>query len=442
MKSHYNRKFNQIFMVLFALSVGHLSYTLYRKSQHLSFWGPAKNLKSFPSNTRMPSSHTEFNQDAIDNLKDYFNFSTFKKYVQYDLGLSFTSNVASLKEQSQWKPLFHRSLEKTLSPKYDKAENFESIFLTAFNDSLLNDFTTNFLEELSLRKIKTGQFQVDITFKPKLTPQFSYNSEISSNQLIHWGLTNNFQKNLREKKKEEQMGLPQHILTTQLPNTSPAYQYKGGIITIWFEVSEDQKTSGFIRFRKYFTAPHISSLEPYIKQKDFRLTMIHFKDEANANELFVTSDFYQSYSLDKPRPKAERLELHFGKLLPNNLSQKNLGSRELASLSPLNKSAQAKERSLDLGSLNLHGVANYDGTDHHFTSKIESLVFDFEKGNFHQNSRIRTTFRDTKLKGHRRGALKHKVAEKILNEHGLSLIQKFRLDTLNPRFKGAKGSQQ
>lgn len=440
MKSHNQRKFNIVFIAFFAISLSHVAFTKYRQSLHLSYWAQSEDSIFSQLNKRSPSSRADFNQDAIDNLKTYFNFSTFKKYVDYKLSLNFRSDVPELQTKEKWRPLFHRSLERTLTPKTSQANNLESIFLTAFNDSLLHDFTKKFLEELSSKNIKKGRFQVDITFKPQLAPQFNYNSEITNNRLINWGQTNQFRRKLDEQRNESKVTLAQHILNTPLPNTSTDYQYKGGIISFWIELTDDNKAAGYVRFRKYFTAPHIQRLKPFIKGNDLRLSMIHYKAATKENhQLYVTSDFYQSFSLENPKPKAERLELHFGKLLPNNLSYKNLGDRSLASLSSQEKTYSKKERPLNVGQLDLHGSTQYEGKSLSFVSTVESLVFNFGEGEFSKKSRIKTNFKDKKLKGHRKGTLKHRVSQALLDKYGLELIQKFRLDNLHPRFKGAKG---
>ncbi len=440
LKSHFKDKINIVFIALFTVAAGHLCLIKYRQSLHKSYWALLKESKLFNLRNRSPSSKVQFNQDAIDNLKSYFDYSNFRKYVDYRLELNFKSNVRELQQRSQWRPLFHHSLETVLSPKTDRANNIESTFLTAFSDHLLHDFTKDFIEQVRKKGIKTGKFQVDLIFKPILNPHFNFDSEITSNKLVNWNATNKFIAGIKKSNEERSTPLNQHLLHTQLPSSGDDYQYKGGIISFWFELGKEGRTSGYVRFRKYFMAPHISKLAPFIERDNFKLNLIHFKKSKKIvkKELYITSDFYQSYSLDKPKPKAERLELHFGKILPNNLSLKNLAQRRIASLSERPISLSKKVQTIDMGDLNLHGVIKYKGQDYGFMSTIESLVFEFKSGQFTKKSKIRTRLKRKKLDGVQRGVLKHKITEKLIEENGMSIIQNFQMHHLHPRFNGGK----
>jgi hypothetical protein len=435
------------------LTAAHLSFVKYQQTQHIGFWKHQAQLReklavanqgaSGPA--RSPSALLDFDPDSLEIYRDYFSYPTYQKYLSYDLALNFRTD----KDKPYVKEVLQKSLQETIRTSLiqKKAATAEEGIeahdkgLTALiKGNLVNSLVDNFVKTIKVYKIINGTFQIDLNFIPKAQKEFGYDSELASNELINWSKKDS----LFEELKREDVPFHQKVLETPVPSTSNTYQYKGGQITIWFKVMDLTPTlklpsptkrgvKGFIRLRRYYRAPELANTEPFVEDNDFRLNMVHFKSLKKKNkngvsENFVTADIYKEFDLENPVPKLDRVELHFGKVLPDNFHKNSLIGRLFA----------YKEKTIETSELNLFGVLKYHDKEYVFESQINKLIFDFKTGEFSKKSKIRTTFKRSKLKGPQLGSAQHKVYNKLLEEHGLKLIESFNLGEIHSKFRGQR----
>ena len=435
------------------LTVCHISFVKYQQGQHIGFWDyqaqlKAKITKSAGAQTgpaRSPSALLDFDPDSLEIYRDYFSYPTYQKYLSYDLSLNFRTD----KDEPYVKRVLQKSLRETIRTSLiqkkaitteEGIEIHDKGLVALIKGNLVNSLVDNFVKTIKVYKIINGTFQIDLNFVPRSQKEFGYDAELNSNELVNWSKKDS----LYEELMEEEQPFHQKVLETAVPSSSNTYQYKGGQITIWFKVMDLVPTvkipnpkkrgvKGFIRLRRYYRAPELANTEPFIEDKDFRLNMVHFKSLKKRNkngvsENFVTADIYKEFDLENPVPKLDRVELHFGKVLPDNFHKNSL----------IGKLFAYKEKTIETSELNLFGVLNYHDKEYVFESQINKLIFDFQTGEFSKKSKIKTVFKRSNLKGPQLGSAQHKVYNKLLEEHGLKLIESFKLGEIHSKFRGQK----
>lgn len=394
---------------------------------------------------RSPSALLDFDPDSLEIYRDYFSYPTYQKYLSYDLSLNFRTN----KDEPYVKEVLQESLRETIRTSLiqkktetaeEGVESHDKGLVALIKGNLINNLVDNFVKTIKVYKIINGTFQIDLNFVPKVQKEFGYGPELASNELVNWSQKDSLFNEL----KKEDVPLHQKILETPVPSGSNTYQYKGGQITIWFKVMDLVPTlhlpnpkkrgvKGFIRLRRYYRAPELANTDPFIEDKDFRLNMVHFKSLKKKNkngvsENFVTADIYKEFDLENPVPKLDRVELHFGKVLPDNFHKNSLIGRLFA----------YKEKTIETSELNLYGVLKYHDKEYVFESQLNKLVFDFKSGEFSKKSKIKTVFKKSNLKGPQLGSAQLKVYNKLLEEHGLKLIESFKLGEIHSKFRGQR----
>lgn|GEM_PF-2074271 len=443
-----NKSFNLTFAVLWLLVASHASYQKYQQTQHVSFWAnQSENIQD--GINRRPSAILDFDPDSLEVYRDFFSYETYQKYLTYDLSLNFRTNKNKELLDERLKEKLNLSLrnsikttliQKNTATSEEGVEAHDKGLVSLIKENLIQELTKNFIKNIKAHKIVDGTFQIDLNFTPRMNPEFSFDEELSSNQLVNWTHTDRLAKKLKIKESL----FHQKILETPVPASTETYQYKGGQITIWFRVLDSdsqanspapnkERVKGFIRIRRYYRAPELANNEPYIVDDNFRLNMVHFKSLQKRNkheksENFVTIDLYKEFDLENQTPRLDRVELHFGKVLPDNFHTSSL----------IGKLHAYKDDVIETSELNLHGVLKYHDSEYIFVSQLEKLVFDFKTGQFSNKSKMKTVFKKSDLSGPHLGSAQHKVFNKLLHEHGLALIKSFHLGDIHSKFGGRK----
>lgn len=416
----------------------------YNKTQHKGLWLTQLKIDDSRVN-RSPSAVLDFDPDSLEIYRDFFSYPTYQKYLSYDLSLNFRTNkdedyIREEMKKSLQETIRSSLIEKNKSLSEEGIEDHEKGLTSLIKGHLTQNIINNFVKTIKVYKILNGTFQIDFNFTPRVESQFSYNTELSSNEYINWSQRGKV-KGLIE---SEEKALHEKILEAPVPFGNETYQYKGGQITLWFKVMDmapklhlpnpkKRGIKGFIRLRRYFRAPQLANTEPFIEDKDFRLNMVHFKSlkQKNRNDVkenFVTVDLYKEFDLENLKPRLDRVELHFGKVLPDNFHKNTLIGRIFS----------YNDKVIKTSEMNLHGVLKFNNKDYLFETRLDKLVYDFEEGEFSKKSKIRTYFKRSDLKGPRLGEAQHMISQKLLQQHGLELIKSFKLGEIHSKFKGKK----
>lgn len=436
-----HKSFNLFFTGIWLLVASHISYNKYQQTQHQPYWAS----KEYDNRGRTPSAVLDFDPDSLEIYRDFFSYVTYQKYLTYDLSLNFRTDRDEEHLKDKFNLSLRNSIRNTLIQKTPKAteegiESHDKGLVSLIKENLIQELTKNFLKTIKAYKIVNGTFQIDLNFSPRINSELNFNEELSSNQLVNWSQTSRLTNEINE----VEIPFHQKVFEMPVPATTETYQYKGGQITIWFKTLDTtpqlhlpspskRGVKGFIRLRRYFRAPDMANNEPHILDENFRLNMVHFKtlekrNRHDKNENFVTIDLYKEFDLENQTPRLDRVELHFGKVLPDNFHTTNLIGSLFA----------YKDNVIETSELNLHGALKYGDKDVLFVSKLEKLVFDFKTGEFSNNSKMKTIFRNSDLRGPHLGQAQHKVYNKLLHEYGLELIRSFHLGEIHSKFGGRK----
>lgn len=412
------------------MTAGHMGYLKYQEKQHISYWA-SQEAPPEQSPVRSPSALLDFDPDSLEVYRDFFDFESFQKYLDYKLSLKIYSNQPKEQDAVILKTL-KESINETLIQKNagHKTEGIESHdkgLLSLIEGNLFTDLAYEFKKRLKKKGFPKGLYQINFNFTPHTHSEFTYNDQLGSNNLIDWSKKGSLVKSMNKLPKT----FEEKIVFTPVPASSDSYQYKGGQITLWLDMDADPK--GFIRVRRYFRASELANSDAHIQDETFRVNLVHFKSLNKKNkhgnsENFVTVDLYKKFEGENGKPELDRIELHFGKVLPQRFESKDL-SRGLASYS---------NSVLETSELNIYGVLNYHSKEHIFMTKVEKLVFDFKSGEFSSKSKLKTSFKSEELKGTHLGSAQFKISQKLLDDYGIKLIESFKLGEIHSKFGGKR----
>ncbi len=415
-----------------------------RQGQHKGLWATQLKIDK-RENGRTPSALLDFDPDSLEIYRDFFSYPTYQKYLSYDLGLNFRSDKDNQYIKDTMRKTLHESIRTSLIEKdaelsEEGIEAHDKGLTTLIKGHLIHNLIDNFVKTVKVYRIANGTFQIDLNFTPRVQAQFGYDEELKSNEFINWSKKGT----LKSLVESEEKPFHQKILETPVPFGDQTYQYKGGQVTLWFKVMDmvpqlqlpnpkKRAVKGFIRLRRYFRAPQLANNKPFIEDEDFRLNMVHFKSLKQKNRIgvkenFVTVDLYKEVNLENPKPVLDRVELHFGKVLPDNFHKNSLIGRLFA----------YKDKVIKTSEMNLHGVLNFKGRDYLFETRLDKLVYDFKEGEFSKKSKMSTSFKKSDLRGPTLGEAQHIISQKLLRDYGLKLIDSFKLGEIHSKFRGQK----
>jgi len=408
---------------LFILAAGNYTYHSYETGRVKNYWADYKNQNVNPlkNKGRFPSSNLliEGSTDIVNILKTYFQFETYNKYLNYDLDIQFKTD---LEDQVQTKQA-EMSLKQTFASLLTTQDSKVEIVSTLFEDKLFEELMHDCVEELKKKNITSGTFEINLNFSPIISSYFNYHEELSSNQLFQWDKAEAHELELNTLDHS----ISQKAIQTKIPLNNEAYQYKGGQISLHFklislksdiqiQLPEDLVASGHIRFRKFFRAPHIKQGIKFKENSNISFDKSIFLSHQERDP-YVTVDIIQEFNHSYPTPKLSRVEFTFGKLLENRFT--------------------STKEDIFTGDLILKGSYLKQAHSYEFESVLQTLVFDFKKGNFTRNSKIKTMIKTPTGTPQQRGRLQNEIFEELIDDMGLELIQKLKLGSVQ-YFKGAQ----
>ena len=410
-------------MALFIIATGHFSYHSYETGRIKSYWADykAQESHSLQNQGRFPSSNLliEGSPDIVNILKTYFQFETYNKYLNYDLDIQFKSDLENQAQKEQ----AEIALKHTFASFLTASNSKDDLISNFFEDKLFEELIRDSIEQLQESNITSGSFEINLNFSPKVSSYFNYREELSSNQLFQWDKAQTHELKLTTIENS----ISEKAFQTKIPLNDEAYQYKGGQISLHFKLislksdtqinlPKELVASGQIRFRKFFRAPHIKEGIQFKDNAKFSFEKSLFLNHLERDP-YVTVDIIQEFNHSQPTPQLSRVEFTFGKLLENKLD--------------------SIKEDIFTGDFILKGSYLKQAHSYEFESVLQSLVFDFRKGNFNRNSKIKTMIKTPTGTPQQKGRLQNEIFEKLIDDLGLELIQKFKLGSVQ-YFKGAQ----
>ncbi len=422
-KNKLNNLLNLCFMALLIMATGNYTYHSYETGRIKNYWADYKSQELDPSKKkgRFPSSNLliEGSPDIVNILKTYFQFETYNKYLNYDLDVQFKTDLEDQVQTKQAETLLKQTFASLLSTPGSKVDIASQLFEDKLFEKLMHDC----VEQFKTKNITSGTFEINLNFSPIISSYFNYHEELSSNQLLQWDKTDDHELELTTLDHS----ISQKAIQTKIPLNDEPYQYKGGQISLHFKLvslksdiqinlPEDFVASGHIRFRKFFRAPHIAQGIKLRENANISFDQSTFLSHQERDP-YVTVDLIQEFNHSHPTPKLSRVEFTFGKLLENRFA--------------------SKKEDIFTGDLILKGSYLKQAHSYEFESVLQTLVFDFNKGNFIRDSKIKTMIKTPTGTPQQRGRLQNQIFEELIDDLGIELIQKLKLGSVQ-YFKGAQ----
>ncbi len=331
---------------------------------------------------RNPASILDSEKINLLLFNDYFSYDDSNPYLTYETDLNFRTNVDAKYVEDQGRHVFNKALGMTLEKvtggdlKEQAEEDSKKQSITSlFSTNLKAQIIENFVKTLNVLKIINGAFQIDINFVPKIHKKISYRPELTNNQLIQLDDT----RKLFSKLTHDEASLATRVFINNSKPSSDIYQYRGGQITLFIKLldlhfnledpipkTKKKAVKGFIRYRRYFNGNNLDRIIPKVSTKDLKISEMQV-DAKNKN-FFVTVDSYESFTLAELAPKFDRMEITFGKILPDNFSNKSF-FKKMVSSSPA---------AIETGSLKISGKVYNKEEWSNFTTELEKVVIKFE----------------------------------------------------------------
>lgn len=380
--------------------------------------------------SRYPASF--FAGKDIQLYRDYFTFETFQKYLNYEMDVTVNTDKDGNYLKKKARLALHDTFAKSFSQHGVNQKNgVESSLLGLLKQNFMKSMINRFLKTLYVFKILDGEFQIDLSFTPVEEQNLSFKKELESNQLIDL----NEGKSLSEFLESKKVNLNNAVHKSRVPNNGRVYEYNGGLITIWLKVADlswnplnpipnpkKNAVKGFVRYRRYFRADNMSLLNPQFSGDGISIENIHFEKNKNQIQNFVTVDIYKTFNLKTLIPVLDRMEIHFGKLLPKDVHQDTLIQRIFTK----------NEKTIDTGRLFINGTIGEGSKSKNFATHVKKLVFNFKKSKFSDKS-VLITKTEERGKG---GRVKARVKDFFLKKYSHLFVDKFNLDRFHRTLKG------
>ncbi len=412
----YMEKQNLFFtyrVLLGILSLSSLCLIEYLSPMHPFYLTQNENLEKVKTQ-RSPANFLNYKNRDLRIYQDYFSYNSFQKYLHYDMTIDLRTSKSQRSFNKKVELALHKSLIQNIEKNIQIPESQE-LATTLIQENLIANYINNFVNNLKSLKIENGTFQINLSFIPKTIKKKSYTKELNTNQLINWSQKHDLLNDIDQKPAP----LNQQILNAEIPSTKSLYQYRGGQITIWFDITN---TKGFIRYRRYFKTSNLNKLKPFIQTNELEITKIELKREKKFPNNFITVDIIREVDLENFTTQLKRVELHFSKLLSSYFHKNNI----------LEKKISYDDKSIRTGEFTLRGNFKHLGRKLEFKTKLKNIIYDFEKQSFSSKSKISTTLtnhpRYTKQNA---GKLKLKIRYKLLGDFGIYLIEALKMGRLH-----------
>ncbi|PIP94682.1 MAG: hypothetical protein COW00_09220 [Bdellovibrio sp. CG12_big_fil_rev_8_21_14_0_65_39_13] len=383
--------------------------------------------KNQPSTQQRTPASTSLDHLDLELISDYFEYPTYNKFIGYDIKSKFWTNkdddYLKTKSLKTIQEAFAKTFKQTEEEKLDKKASF------ILKQNIYKGFIENFIKTIAVSKIVNGQFQFDFEFTPYIETDINYNREFSSNQLIRLDDTKSIYDILTNEDKE----IAENIYRLPWPDSGEYYQYVGGNLTLWvklfdlvwhpshpFPNPKKNAVKGFVRYRRYFKVNPQNNKTHEIKNANFEINHIIYKKDESNEKRFLTVDIYKQFDLENPIPQLDKMEIHFGKLLPSNIIHDSILEDLLSKDLP----------AIDTGEMVLSGKYHSEMNGNQSLNsniKIKKLVYDFKIHEFTEESKIVVSLAGNQLDLEDSGILKNEVKDRLLRSSALDLTNALEL---------------
>lgn len=372
------------------------------------------------SHQRSPAS-TKLDHLDLELISDYFEYPTYNKFIGYDIKSRFWTN----KDDDYLKAKSIKTIQEAFVKSFQHSEETQinqkaSIIL---KQNIYKGFVENFIKTINIGKMINGQFQFDFEFYPFMDIELNYDRELSSNQLIRLDDDKSIDKLINEETKD----ISQEIYSMPWPDSGEYYQYVGGNLTLWIKVFDlvwhpsqpipnpkKNAIKGFVRYRRYFKVNPQNNKIHEIKNSNFDIDHIIYKKDENEEKRFLTVDVFKQFDLENQIPQLDKMEIHFGKLLPSNIVHDSILEDLLSKDLP----------AIDTGEMVLSGKyqSELNGTKKLNTNiKVKKLVYDFKNHEFTEESKVVVTLAGNQLDVENSGIIKNEIKDRLLRSSALEL---------------------
>jgi len=405
-------------------------YLIHKNNQIMAYWGQ--------KTERLPASVLSQLRPEFKIYKEFFSYPSLQKKMRYDISVDLKTDIDEEYLKNRANIALHDAFRLTFEKLNEAKENEKGAsFLGVFKEGLVESFVDHFIKTITVLKIVNKTFQIDFNFVPHIQKDLNYNEELSSNQLIQWNNTGSLYQELTS----DNLNLQEKILKTERPSTKDLFEYQGGQISIWLKILDMSPTlklpqtkknamKGFLRLRRYYKANNIASLSPFISASEFSIKSLGVEFEKNYKNFFITVDVFKEFSLNNPVPSLDRMEIHFGTLMPDQLYKNNL----------IGKLITNNLNSIKVGTLKIKGkFTAEDKQTYPFESDVNRLTYDFEKKGFDLgNSSISSTIKTpVSYNPNNEATLHHQFNQILLKKFSAELIKGLHLNEFHDELGGA-----
>ncbi len=361
------------FVIAFsALGLFSLSYYLFHKTSRVEpYWGR--------TSERAPASALDQFKPEIKIYQEMFSYPTYQKKVGYDLDVKLRTDADDEYLKRKADLALHDAFRLSFE-KINSAKEKEPSLISVFKAGMIESFVDHFVKTIGALKLVNKTFQIDFSFIPHVQKELNFKEELSSNQLVQWDDTGSLFQELQS----EELSLQEKILNTKLPESKKLFDYQGGQISLWLKILDmspsfnlpnpkKNAVKGFVRIRRYYKANALADLSPFLRSAEFKIEKINFEMEKGKKDFYVTVDVFKEFSLGDIIPKLDRIEVHFGTLMPDNLYKNNLIGKLITNDNGAIKTGEFKIKG------NFKGQ---DGKEYPFKGTVKRLTYDFEKKSF------------------------------------------------------------
>ncbi len=383
-------------------------YSSHWTSDHLTDRAPASEL-----------SHSLEEQLNVELLSDYFAPNDFAKLVRYEMEPRFWTDKDEVFLQERLLKTLHETINGSLRAK-ENAQESDIVLTSLVKKNLSESFLKNFVKTIHAHNLINATFQFDLFFTPKIDPNLDFNSELSSNQLIHLEDTGNLYS---EVAKESPAQVASILAAKKLPFDGN-WQYMGGSISLWMKVLDTawnplkpipnpkkNAIKGFLRFRKYI---RINRKVSPTSNKGL-VKMLHVSPVIDNTPVYYTLDIYKTFNLENLSPELERIEVFPGLLVPNNPRKGSAIARLFAK----------GEKDIETGTFTAIGKVNATN----FEAKIKKLVYDYSKKKWLWDSNISINLKST-LEPRETSLAKSQIKKEILTNSEELIIESLGLSSV------------
>ena len=293
-----------------------------------------------------------------------------------------------------------------------------------FKGNLVKHILKNFVKTFYFYKIVNGSFQFGMNIAPMADSPDSFENELGSNQLIN--LNEDFKLASFLKKKKE--GLPEKIISANIPMGSKTVEFVGGDVTLWIKLLDfdinplkpipnpkKNAVKGVISYRKYFRINE----NIFERLSNNNIDVTGLKMFKKGKSQYMTIDYDYEFNLKTLLPKLKNVTLHFGILKGRGIYKTGLLSR-IFFRGPTDKS-------LKFPALELNGNWRGDVRNHNFDFSLRKISYNTVKDKFKWGGNLTIKPNMGFIESEEEESLKEEI-QKILERQSREFIEQLGID--------------